>query len=229
MLATCGKCHQGATSSSSSTIRIPNPRDYARAPLLWWANRVLLGADSRLLRVLRAAQRAVVPRARGEERRDDARGATGRCTARAPCTSSRFDRRPARLHVVVMVTFLGLAATGMPLLFSEAPWARAARDAVRRIPRRRPCAPRLRRHAARRRSCGTSATRLARVRARRARHLLGAHSMVPQPRDFVDFFGADEVVLRPRPAAEVRPLHLLGEVRLLGGVLGHGDHGRGRA
>jgi cytochrome b subunit of formate dehydrogenase len=37
----------------------------------------------------------------------------------------RFDRPTRVLHVVVMVTFLGLAATGMPLLFSDAPWARA--------------------------------------------------------------------------------------------------------
>jgi len=37
----------------------------------------------------------------------------------------RFDRKTRLLHIVVMVTFLGLAATGMPLLFSEASWARA--------------------------------------------------------------------------------------------------------
>jgi len=36
----------------------------------------------------------------------------------------RFDARTRALHVVVMVMFLGLAATGMPLLFSGAPWAR---------------------------------------------------------------------------------------------------------
>jgi len=38
---------------------------------------------------------------------------------------ARFDPATRRLHAVVMATFLGLAATGMPLLFSEAPWARA--------------------------------------------------------------------------------------------------------
>jgi cytochrome b subunit of formate dehydrogenase len=35
----------------------------------------------------------------------------------------RFDARTRWLHVVTMVTFLGLAATGLPLLFSEAAWA----------------------------------------------------------------------------------------------------------
>lgn len=37
---------------------------------------------------------------------------------------ARFDRATRWLHVVIMTTFLGLSATGMPLLFSEAPWAR---------------------------------------------------------------------------------------------------------
>jgi cytochrome b subunit of formate dehydrogenase len=36
----------------------------------------------------------------------------------------RFDRPTRILHVVVMATFLGLSATGMPLLFSDASWAR---------------------------------------------------------------------------------------------------------
>jgi len=35
----------------------------------------------------------------------------------------RFDPKTRVLHVVVMTTFLGLAATGLPLLFSEAPWS----------------------------------------------------------------------------------------------------------
>jgi cytochrome b subunit of formate dehydrogenase len=36
----------------------------------------------------------------------------------------RFDLPTRVMHFVIMTTFLGLAATGMPLLFSEAPWAR---------------------------------------------------------------------------------------------------------
>jgi cytochrome b subunit of formate dehydrogenase len=41
-----------------------------------------------------------------------------------PAYVSRFDAPTRALHIVVMTSFLGLAATGMPLLFSEAPWAR---------------------------------------------------------------------------------------------------------
>lgn len=36
----------------------------------------------------------------------------------------RFDRSKRLLHLVVMTSFLGLAATGLPLLFSDARWAR---------------------------------------------------------------------------------------------------------
>lgn len=38
---------------------------------------------------------------------------------------ARFDVEARALHVVIMVTFLGLAATGLPILFSNAPWGRA--------------------------------------------------------------------------------------------------------
>ncbi len=42
-----------------------------------------------------------------------------------PAFVRRFDVKTRWLHAVIMITFLGLAATGMPLLFSEAGWARA--------------------------------------------------------------------------------------------------------
>ncbi|HUR35096.1 MAG TPA: hypothetical protein VM032_14935 [Vicinamibacterales bacterium] len=45
--------------------------------------------------------------------------------AAAPVRILRFDAATRALHVVVMTTFLALSATGLPLLFSEAPWARA--------------------------------------------------------------------------------------------------------
>jgi cytochrome b subunit of formate dehydrogenase len=41
----------------------------------------------------------------------------------SPVHYRRFDASTRRLHVVVMTTFLGLAATGLPLLFSEASWS----------------------------------------------------------------------------------------------------------
>ena len=43
--------------------------------------------------------------------------------APAPKYVQRFDRFDRTLHGFLMVSFLGLASTGMPLLFSEAGWA----------------------------------------------------------------------------------------------------------
>jgi cytochrome b subunit of formate dehydrogenase len=41
----------------------------------------------------------------------------------APVQYQRFDRFNRLLHGALMFSFLGLAFTGMPLLFSDAPWA----------------------------------------------------------------------------------------------------------
>jgi cytochrome b subunit of formate dehydrogenase len=116
----------------------------------------------------------------------------------------RFDRKTRLLHVVVMVTFLGLAATGMPLLFSEAPWARVlamlfggfhGAGLVHRV---------------------FGAALLAgvvfhvadvfwRAFVRGEKGLFwGPDSMVPQPRDFADFYGQMTwfVGLGPQPKFE---------------------------
>ena len=116
----------------------------------------------------------------------------------------RFDRKTRMLHVVVMATFLGLAATGMPLLFSEAPWARVlamlfggfhGAGLVHRV---------------------FGAALLAgvvfhvadvfwRAFVRGEKGLLwGPDSMVPQPKDFADFYGQMKwfVGLGPQPKFE---------------------------
>lgn len=116
----------------------------------------------------------------------------------------RFDRRQRTLHLVVMTTFLGLTATGIPLLFSEAGWARVLATMFGGF-RSAGMAHRvlgvtllgaLVWHL------GTIAWR-AFVRGEKG-IFWGPASMVPQPRDFVDlyrqvkwFFG-----LGPRPHFE---------------------------
>lgn len=47
----------------------------------------------------------------------------GRLQPVTPRFVRRFDRVDRLLHAALMVSFLGLAATGLPLLFSTAPWA----------------------------------------------------------------------------------------------------------
>lgn len=121
-----------------------------------------------------------------------------------PTHIARFDRKTRIMHVVIMVTFLGLSATGMPLLFAEAPWARAlawlffgfkGAGIIHRI---------------------MGATLLGavvfhvvdvcwRAFVRGERGLFwGPTSMVPQPKDFADFFGMLKwfVGAGPRPKVE---------------------------
>jgi cytochrome b subunit of formate dehydrogenase len=99
----------------------------------------------------------------------------------------RFDRTDRALHGLLMVSFFGLALTGLPLLFSDEGWARLLARALGGLPAM----------GLLHRSFATLliATFLAHL-ARLARHLIterdwgllwGPRSMVPQPRDFVEF------------------------------------------
>ncbi len=113
----------------------------------------------------------------------------------------RFDKTQRLQHGVMMVSFLALAATGLPLLFSEAPWARvlarlfggfAAAGAVHRL-----FAIAL--------ICVFVyhvSSLVYRIFVRGDRGMLwGPASMVPQPRDLVEMYQHVKWFLRvgPRP------------------------------
>ena len=101
---------------------------------------------------------------------------------------SRFDTKSRILHIVTMTSFLGLSATGVPLLFSDAAWARGLAAILGGF------------HTAGivHRFFGAAllaavvfhlADVLWRAFVRGERGLLwGPTSMMPQPRDFRDFF-----------------------------------------
>jgi cytochrome b subunit of formate dehydrogenase len=117
---------------------------------------------------------------------------------------ARFDRATRWLHVVIMTTFLGLSATGMPLLFSEAPWARLLARGFGGF------------HGAGLFHRFFGATLLAAVVWHIANVLYrafvrgeqglfwGPSSMVPQPRDIADLYGHMKwfLGLGPRPKFE---------------------------
>ncbi len=112
----------------------------------------------------------------------------------------RFDPFDRFLHVLLMVTFLGLSLTGLPLLFAEHDWAARLARAVGGY---RMAATLHRTFAAGLILCFV--LHLGRIVGRLLRRdwgvLWGPHSMVPQPRDFRDFFGHVRwfVGLGPRP------------------------------
>ena len=98
----------------------------------------------------------------------------------------RFDAFDRVLHALLMLSFLGLAATGLPLLFSDQPWARALTRLLGSFEvagwMHRVCALLL---------IGVFASHLGRIGRRLMRGdnsiLWGPNSMVPQPRDLADF------------------------------------------
>jgi cytochrome b subunit of formate dehydrogenase len=114
----------------------------------------------------------------------------------------RFDAIDRTLHGLLMISFLGLAATGLPLVFSDEPWARTL---VRLFGTfevagwlHRVCATLL---------IGVFLVHLARLTRRVVIGkdwgvLWGPSSMVPQPRDVADLIGHMRwfVGRGPRPA-----------------------------
>jgi cytochrome b subunit of formate dehydrogenase len=101
----------------------------------------------------------------------------------------RFDRVDRYLHILLMLSFLGLAGTGLPLLFNEAPWARLWAKALGgfefggRV--HRLCAMIM---------IAVFVTHVGRLVRRVVVHkdysiFWGPSSMVPQPRDLRDLLG----------------------------------------
>jgi hypothetical protein len=134
LVQTCSACHAGANESFVKYDPHPNPHSYQRSPVDVVGQQVLHGSHCRLLWVLRTPQRTVVPPVLAKWRRQIMSTLTVQSTAHSRAAPRpkptfhvrRFDSKTRALHIVVMTTFLVLSATGIPLLFSEAPWARCS-------------------------------------------------------------------------------------------------------
>ena len=116
---TCAACHTGATAAFASFdphLDPADPEGNRAVHVVWIAMTALLVAVFGFFGVHDALwlQRAVVGQLYGDY--DDDGGRDDRYVRRF----SRFD---VRTHVAVVVTFLALALTGLPLHFSEQPWA----------------------------------------------------------------------------------------------------------
>ena len=120
LAATCGKCHQGEVNAAFLTFDPhAKPSDRSRNPYLYW---VWVGMTALLLGVfgffglhdLLWLQRSLVGTLRGEY-------AAARAHA-APYVR-RFSSAQIWVHVTIVLSFLVLAATGLPLKFAAAPWA----------------------------------------------------------------------------------------------------------
>lgn len=115
---TCGACHQNVNASFLTFDPHANPSDPTRNPYVYW---IWLGMTSLLIGVfgffglhgLLWAQRALVGKLRGEY---PAHAHTGPHVR-------RFNGMQIAVHVTIVTSFLLLGATGLPLKFAEASWA----------------------------------------------------------------------------------------------------------
>jgi cytochrome b subunit of formate dehydrogenase len=117
-----------------------------------------------------------------------------------PVFVRRFDAFDRTLHAFLMLSFLGLAGTGLPLLFSDQPWARTLTRLLGSFEvagwMHRVCAVLL---------ITVFSIHLWRIGKRLLRGdtsvLWGPNSMVPQPRDLADFLAHIRwfIVGGPRP------------------------------
>jgi cytochrome b subunit of formate dehydrogenase len=120
LAALCGKCHQGNITPSFLTFDPHNdPRNPDDNVYVYWVYTfmvaLLIGVFAFFgIHDLLWLQRALVGRLRGEFRSSHA--GSGKYVR-------RFSRAQIALHITIVLSFLLLAATGLPLKFSGAPWA----------------------------------------------------------------------------------------------------------
>jgi cytochrome b subunit of formate dehydrogenase len=197
---TCGQCHSPVNAAFLSFDPHNDPTDPQDSPQVYYVHLfmiiLLLGVFTFFgAHDLLWLQRTAVAGIRGELK--EMRSFEGPYV-------KRFSKFQTRTHMVVVVSFLLLAATGLPLRFPEAPWAQPLVNLFGGV--------------------GTAGLlhRIAGVVTfgyfflhvlhvlygmvveRKRGYLWGPHSMVPQPKDVHDFWANIKyfLYLGPRPATD---------------------------
>jgi cytochrome b subunit of formate dehydrogenase len=184
LLETCSRCHANVTEAfiSYDPHNDPtNPDDNYVVYLVWFFMTALLIGVFAFFGVhdILWLQRSLVGVLRGEfEEKYDKTGQYVR----------RFTRSNSRMHIVIIVTFLLLALTGLPLKFHAAPWAQTLIDLLGGIDSARF----IHRFAAIG-TFGYMVVHIIQVFIRWAINkekglFWGPNSMVPQPSDLKDFW-----------------------------------------
>ena len=180
---TCGRCHPGANAKFVQYDPHADPHDAAKSPVVYYVDhfmKLLLFCTFSFFGIHTALwlQRSIVAFFRREYKRAPEGGPYVR----------RFSPTSVVLHVIVVVSFLGLAATGLPLKYSFAGWAKVLGQVLGGLEVTR-FLHRLFALA----TFGYFFYHLGQllnqvVLKRRLDLLRGPLSMVPQPSDLVDFF-----------------------------------------
>jgi cytochrome b subunit of formate dehydrogenase len=126
---TCRKCHANASASFATFMPHADHRDASKYPVLYWSfwamTSLLLGTFAffgvhTLFWFARSMVAAITDRKRFFELRTEARA------ERNTKLYVRFRPVDRFCHMLIIVSFLTLVATGMPLKFHSAPWAQLA-------------------------------------------------------------------------------------------------------
>jgi cytochrome b subunit of formate dehydrogenase len=115
-VGTCGKCHAGATASFVSFYPHADPSNRRAYPALHWslfAMQMLLGGVLGFFGIHTALW---LPRSWRNRKVHQNRPLSGKFYR-------RFDPVSRGIHLTIVITFIGLALTGIPLHYSNTPWA----------------------------------------------------------------------------------------------------------
>ncbi|UCG32030.1 MAG: cytochrome c3 family protein [Phycisphaerales bacterium] len=119
-IATCGRCHEGANANFAQFIAHADHRDRRRQPLLFgvWLYFIIAMSGTFTFFGLHSVLwwiRSFIERARNGPSHHEEPGC-GRAYV-------RFRRIHRVTHALVIISFMGLTFTGIPLKFSDQPWA----------------------------------------------------------------------------------------------------------
>jgi cytochrome b subunit of formate dehydrogenase len=129
VVRTCQKCHGGATRRFAGYLTHATHHDPAKYPLLFWTfwgmtsllvGTFILGGLHTLLWLPRALEMRGARRAASS---GHAAAAEAEARRQEP-QFQRFSRLNRALHIIMIVSFMGLALTGLTLKFSYTGWAR---------------------------------------------------------------------------------------------------------
>lgn len=119
---TCEKCHQNAPANFASFQPHADPHDKESSPQVYYVYNymmkwLLIGVFLFFgIHTVLWIQRSIVASIRGELPKHESK--SGRWVR-------RFKKKHRLTHIAIVVSFLTLAATGLPLMYSHQPWGKA--------------------------------------------------------------------------------------------------------
>ena len=128
VVETCRTCHERATANWADYDPHQDLSSAERNPQAYWARLLMTGLLAGVFSFFFLHTALWLPRAVIATRSAKKQSAVGGAAKRdgevdATLKIRRFDVFDRTLHIALMVSFLGLALSGLPLLFADRPWA----------------------------------------------------------------------------------------------------------